>query len=113
METNNIPDNYDTSALLKETKDKLDRPDKFAEIFCQAAKSQVKIKEHLSKLIREQITKDTAVNDHLNNTFRKIIKNDTRAFYTMLWKKLGWIITIGGTIFATLFTQFLAKKLGI
>lgn len=44
MDKSNSPDNYDASAVLQETKDKLDRPDKFAEIFCQAAKSQVKNK---------------------------------------------------------------------
>ena len=113
MDKINAPDGYDASAILQETKDKLDRPDKFAEIFCQAAKSQVKIKECLSKIIRELVTKDTSVNQHLNNTFKDIIKKDTKAFYTMLWKKLGWLLTVVGTIAVTLLTQFLAKKLGL
>lgn len=113
MDKPNTPDNYDSSAILQETRDKLDRPDKFAEIFCQAAKSQVKIKEYLGKLIREQITKDTAVNQHLINSFKRIIKDDTKAFYVALWKKLGWLLTVLGTIAVTLFTQFLAKKFGL
>lgn len=113
MDKSNSPDNYDASAVLQETKDKLDRPDKFAEIFCQAAKSQVKIKECLSKIIRELVTKDTAVNQHLNNAFKEIIKKDTKAFHSMLWKKIGWIVTVLGSIAVTLFTQFLIKKLGL
>lgn len=114
---NNLPDNYDTEAILKETKDKLERPDKFADIFCQAAKSQVKIKDCLGKIIREMITKDTQVNQHLNNAFKDIIVKDTKIFYSNLWRKFkGSIVVVGtavGSVFLTLLTQYLIKKLGI
>lgn len=113
----NLPDNYDTEAVLKETKDKLDRPDKFADIFCQAAKSQVKIKDCLGKIIREMITKDAQVNQHLNNAFKEIIAKDTKIFYSNLWRKLkGPVALIGtaiGSVVLTLFTQYLMKKLGL
>ena len=113
MNKNTTPDNYDVDAILQETKDKLERPDKFADIFCEAAKSQIKINKTIVKIIKETVSKDVELNNHFNSMFVNIVKKDTKQFFSSLWRKGIWIITVIGSVILTLLTQFLAKKLGL
>ena len=108
-----MADNYDANAILQETRDKLDRPDKFADIFCKAAKSQVNIKECLSDIIKDLLLNDKDINKHLEDTLANIARKDAFVFFAAFLKKAGWVVGIIVTGVVTLGLHKLGKVLGL
>ncbi|QQR61107.1 hypothetical protein IPH19_01410 [Candidatus Uhrbacteria bacterium] len=107
-EDENIAFSVTDQLHLKTVHDAIDRPDKFAELFCQAAKTQTSVKEVLWEQIRSILTTDVEARNALKVIVREVEKEDVRIF----GKKIGFgvwtLFTIGmGAFLGALFTKFL------
>ncbi len=71
-------DNYATEEQFKIVNDKLDQPHKFAEIFCEAAKSQKMVDETLKIIIRNLIKSDNESIELIKSMIREVEKEDWR-----------------------------------
>jgi hypothetical protein len=83
-----LNDDYDPRQLIQELSANLTQPDKFAEIFCTAAKTQKRIDEVLNERIRDLLKND---NDS-KNAITLIIKDYDKEGWKFLGKKLALII---------------------
>jgi len=70
---------------LKKVHETIDQPDKFAEVFCKAAESQVSIKEIFTKEILKSISTDVNCKNALKEIIRQVEKEDIMIF----GKKIG------------------------
>lgn len=106
-------DNFDPSVEFKATLDKIERPDLFAKVFCDAAESQVCIKDILGKLIRENIKENKEVHEAGKQLFKEIIDEDKRYFFKMTLEKLKSLFYAVCGIIGTLLVQWLIKVLNL
>jgi hypothetical protein len=103
-------DNFDPAVEFKATLDKIERPDKFAEFFCDAAESQVCIKEVLGKLIRENIKENKEVHEAGKKLFKEIIDEDKAYFLKIWWDKLKSFIYFVAGILASVLVDWIKKN---
>jgi hypothetical protein len=85
-------DDYDPQELIKELSDNLNQPDKFAEIFCTAAKKQKIIDDCLKEIIKNLLDKDSETRGHI----KSIIAEHNKEDLTLIFKKTGLVL---GSIF--------------
>lgn len=80
---------FDADAQLKlqTAHEAVERPDKFAELFCKAAKTQTAIKDILWDELRKLLASDQAARESLKGIIREVEKED--------WKFLGKKFFIG------------------
>lgn len=100
-------DNFDAKAAVKEVSDKIEQPQKFAEVFCAAADTQKSIDECVKKMLRSLIENDPA----LRESFRKLIRDVDKEDWRYLVKKIGaagWsiIMLILGAALKFIFDKF-------
>ena len=113
MARNNTADNFDPDGTIKQTLDKIDRPDKFAEVFCHAAKKQIDIKECISDIVRETVAKDAAMKEFFQELFQDVINADKTYVIMKLWRNFkGFCLLIGGMAL-TVLIQFAMKQVGL
>ncbi|MCL2331802.1 MAG: hypothetical protein FWC61_04670 [Proteobacteria bacterium] len=98
---------------IQPTLDKITRPDQFAEVFCNAAETQIKIEDHLKKVIKKVIKDDKDVSIQLNSEFRKIIADDKVLFKHNLLKWSGLAIAYVLGILSPIISKWIGKILGV
>jgi hypothetical protein len=108
-------DNYATEEQFKVVNDKLDQPHKFAEIFCEAAKSQKIVDETLKCIIRDLIKSDKDSIDYIKNMIREVEKEDLRLFVKKITsygaKAFIFILGVSVTIIIEIIrSKFLSTK---
>lgn len=86
---NNKHDDYSPSEEFKSKLDRIDRPDKFATFFCEAAKSQVAIKESLSDIVKEIIADNKGVKDKIKDIMKEIQKDNIR----FMLSGISWVVS--------------------
>lgn len=86
---NSKKDDFDPVVEFKAKLDRIDRPDKFAEFFCAAAKSQVPIKEAVSDIIKEIICDDKGVKERIKDLLHEIQRDNIR----FMLSGFAWLIT--------------------
>lgn len=96
-------DDFDPSKILKRLAAHIEQPEKFAQIFCDAAKSQKAIDNHLKEVIKEVLIKDPEMISYLKQIARDVDKEDWR----FCLKKIGlagWagIVFAAGAVFTAL-----------
>ncbi len=73
-------DDYDPIQSIQELSANLTQPDRFAEIFCAAAKSQKKIDETLKEVIIGLLKKDMDTQEAIKVQVREVNKTDWKNF---------------------------------
>ena len=71
--------NADAQIKLEKTHDTIDRPEKFAALFCKVAKEQVAVQELLSKMINRSIQSEES-KKHLTGVIRHINSQEWKSF---------------------------------
>ena len=101
-------DDYDPLETIKTLSDNLNQPDKFAEIFCSAAKKQKIIDDCLKGIVKNLLESDTETRNHITSIIAEHNKED----FTLWIKKIG--IAIGsiillfvGAIFHAICTKYI------
>ena len=98
----------DNAKKLEKAHGLADRPDKFADMFEQSAKSQTKIKDILKKEIREILSTDVDAKSSLKGIIRQVERED-------LWiytKKFGFAIwTLVSIVIGALVQAFISSKI--
>ncbi len=87
---------FDSQSKLKldKTHDVLDRPEKFAKLFCDVARKQVDMQTFLKEVMRELIATDPKARDSLLGLIRQAMKED--------WK--SWLRSRGGMVIFGIWT---------
>ena len=75
-----MSDDFDPKQSYIKLSASLEQPDKFAEIFCSAAKKQKSIDNVLKENIIELLQKDNEARNQIKSLLREIEKEDWRAF---------------------------------
>jgi hypothetical protein len=101
-------DDYDPLETIKTLSDNINRPDKFAEIFCAAAKKQKMIDDCLKEIMRDLLSHDHATKERV----KLIIEDHEKQNLKFLYKKIGFtlwslFLLCLGAILPTLFTKWL------
>ncbi len=71
-------DDYDPTQLIQELSANLNQPDKFAEIFCSAAKTQKKIDNTINDCIRMLLKTDTDARNSIKNIVKEVNREDLK-----------------------------------
>ncbi len=100
-------DDYEPRQAIQTLSDNLTQPDKFAEIFCNAAKSQKKIDGLLKDSIRDLLKNDTLTRDEIKSLINETNKANWKTILKGLWFAIWSIILI---IITTLANRFLSKS---
>ena len=82
-------DDYSPSDEFKAKLDRIDRPDKFADFFCEAAKSQVAIKSSLTGIVKEVISDDKNVKEKMKDLMKEIQRDNIR----FMLSGITWVLT--------------------
>ena len=93
------PDNYTPEQQMVRVAATIDQPDKFAKVFCEAAKSQKTIDDALKTVVKSLVQHDKETRDFIKSIQRELEKED----WWLVLKKfglLGWtlIVAILGAI---------------
>jgi translation elongation factor EF-4 len=90
-------DDFDPKEAIQELSDNLNQPHKFAETFCEAAKTQKIIDDILKGIIKEVIQKDSDARDCIKYLVRDTNKENWRVFIAKigvgLWTLIVMVIT--------------------
>lgn len=95
-------EDYEPKTAIRRLSASLDQPDKFAEIFCSAAKSQKNIDATLKDVMRDLLKSDKDTRDFVKDLLREVEHEDWRLFVKkfggLLWALLliafGAILTV-------------------
>lgn len=91
---------------LKKVHEMLEQPDKFAEVFCKVAETQIKVRDIFRKEILKSISTDVDCRNHLKGIIRKVEREDVIVF----GKKIGFgVWTIIVFILGAIVNAFLSK----
>lgn len=95
--TNNNED-FDTLNILKKLDENINQPDKFAEVFCNAASKQLQIRDTLKTIILELAKTNTDFRDELKKICSEIlvgsIKNVLKNWWVGIGSILGYILLL-------------------
>jgi hypothetical protein len=86
MPPNPKDEKFDVDAALKSVKETIEQPDKFAEVFCNAAETQTKVK----KVIRDEIYKSIDTDADCKDSLKKIIREVEKEAMFFFGKKIGF-----------------------
>jgi hypothetical protein len=101
-------DDYDPVETIKTLSDNIYRPDKFAEIFCAAAKKQKMIDDCLKEIVRDLLGRDHETKEHVKLIIEEYEKQNVRrmykkigfAFWSIFLLFLGSLFTFLGSLFS-------------
>lgn len=97
-------DEFEPKAAFRKISASLDQPDKFAEIFCSAAKTQKNIDTTLKDIMRDLLKNDRESRELVKDMLREVEKEDWKFFI----KKSGGIVwTLGSIAFGAVLTAVL------
>lgn len=91
---------FDAPSKLKLEKahDVLDRPEKFAKLFCDVAKNQVSVQALIKDMIRDSLNNDTKARESLLGLIRHAMREDWRVWLRSAWGKAGLALWTVATI---------------
>lgn len=100
-------EDFDPNKAIRNLSANLEQPDKFAEIFCKAAKKQKDIDNILKDTIKNLLQHDNETRKMIKDMLREIEKEDWKKFLKKIGMA-GWSLIVAGTsaiitIFATSF----------
>lgn len=102
-------EDFDPRGAIDSLRANLEQPDKFSDIFCNAAKTQKSIDNVLKDTIRELLKHDKETLEHVKNVQRQVNKEDIRNII----KQIGWggwtLITV---IITAIITSLIRKYIG-
>jgi catalase (peroxidase I) len=93
-------DDFNIQDTLLNLSANFEQPDKFAEIFCNAAKKQKSIDSTLKDIVRELLKHDKDTVDHLKSVQRQVNKEDLKNLARQIGAT-GWsviMLVLGGII---------------
>lgn len=104
----NKQDDFSPQDTLRRLSENLEQPDKFAQIFCDAAKTQKNIDETLKLVVKNLIKNDKETIDTIKDYQRQVDKEDWKNFIKKIGAT-GWaiIMLIVGAILQALSRKFL------
>ena len=82
-------DDFDPAEKFRTTIDKIERPDMFAEVFCNAARKQTDIKDCLGDLIKNKIAEDKGIKENIKDLMKEIQRDNIR----FMISGFLWVIT--------------------
>ncbi len=92
----NESDDFNPQKVFKKLSDILEQPEKFAQIFCDAASKQKSIDEILNKNIKYLLQTDYETRNSIKDLVHEVEKDNLKFW----WKKIGmW--TLSAIIFLT------------
>lgn len=100
-------DNFSPEQLLKKAIASLEQPDKFAEIFCQAARKQKAIDDVLQEVMRKLIEHDAPIRDALKGLLKEADKEERRSFFRKI-RTQAWAILL---LVVGAFLQWVSRKI--
>lgn len=91
---------FDAPAKLKLDKahDLVDRPEKFAKLFCDVAKNQVSVQALIKEMIRESVATDPKSREALLGLIRQALREDWKTWVRSAWGKAGLALWTAGTL---------------
>lgn len=91
---NNEDDIFDADSKLKldQAYEAIDRPDRFAKIFCKVAEDQVMVQKTINKLIQKALAQDVDSRSALKGIVRQVLKEDWRSFVRSTGGKLAILL---------------------
>ena len=103
-----LNDDYNPRKSIEKLTANLEQPDKFAEIFCQAAGKQKAIDEVLQKVIKSLIEKDHSTREMLKVLLREVDREDLRNYVRKIGTPVWTIILLAlGAILQALSRKYL------
>lgn len=99
-------DNFDIEGKYKETYETIDRPEKFAELFCKVAESQTNIQDFLKKFVINFTKENPEFKKELRQLIKDEFKKDYRAWLRTTAGKIGFAIW---TILIIILTTLISK----
>lgn len=100
-------EDYNPDVALKRLSASLEQPDKFAEIFCSAAKKQKEIDNILKDNIRELIKYDSTMREQVKGLLREIEQEDFKYFLKRGGSLLGTFVSmVLGSVITLLISKF-------
>lgn len=106
---NDVPFNADSQLKLELVHGAIQRPDKFAELFVNAAQTQNSIKEHIRKEIRDSLTLDPDSRTALKGIMKECFKEDWKTWIRSKGTLVGFAIW---SIFLAALSAWFGKILG-
>lgn len=89
-------DDFDPAQKFRTTIDKIERPDMFAEVFCNAAKKQTDIRDCLGDLIKNKISEDKEIKEKIKDLMKEIQRDNIRFMFS------GFILVITSAVSAAI-----------
>lgn len=102
-------ENFIPKEALRKISASLDQPDKFAEIFCTAAKTQKSIDTVLKDVLRDLLKNDEVSRSVVKDLLREVEKEDWRAFVRKGFGGVGALILIGFGALLTALIDYMMK----
>jgi len=93
LENNVISDDFDPNEAIRKLSATIEQPDKFAEVFCTAAKTQKNIDTALKELIKDLLQHDHSARAIIKSIIREVDKEDWR-HYAKKIGLVGWSIIL-------------------
>lgn len=88
----------------------IDRPEKFAEMFCSVAETQVSVRKKLIDILKEAVKTDTEAREAMKVILKEIYADDFKYWFRSVWGKIAiglWtLLVVVATAWAT---NFLGK----
>ncbi len=102
-----MKDDFNPGKAIEDLKETIYQPDKFAQLFCNAAETQKDIDKVLKKIIKELLTKDIEAQGVIENLIKEYDKKDIRR---IVKKWLGWVGAIVLSIISGCIGYFIKNK---
>jgi rubrerythrin len=102
----NQTDDFNPKASFEKLQASIEQPDKFAKIFCDAAKTQKTIDDALKEVLRSLIKHDNDTRNSLKDILREVEKEELKSYL----KKIGfggWTILV---VIITAILQSVSRK---
>jgi hypothetical protein len=102
--------NVDEVSRLKEAIPKIEHPDQFAKLFCDAAATQTVIRDTLSTQIIKLLQTDIEGRKAIKGLISDVEKEESFILKGRIWSFVKYLLTSIGTLILTLVAQYFSQK---
>ena len=99
--------NADSKLKLEKAHKAIDRPDQFAGLFVNAARTQKNVSDAIKDVVRELLTSDVKSGDALKQIVRDVENENWRGFLKTTWGRIG---VAAWTLLVIIATAFINSK---
>ncbi len=104
---NSKDDDFDPKQAISELSASIQQPDRFAQIFCEAAKKQKAIDEVLKETFRNLIKNDPDTQNIIKGFIREVEKEDFKSWIKRVGRGLSYLFAlIAGAVMQALLRKF-------